>query len=81
MVNRTMDATFEHVMAVEDDEGTPPKNLMAQLLDAVRDRYIEEHGEEPPAEFMRRARNEIVHDLASHDREEHRDIYDALADE
>jgi len=68
-------------MAAEDDEVTPPKNLMEQLLNSVRDRYVEEHGEEPPVEFMQRARNDIVHNLASHDREENRDIYDALADE
>lgn len=68
-------------MAVEDNEEAPPKNFMEQLLNSVREKYIEEHGEEPSEEFMRRARNKIVHNLASHDREEHRAIYDALADE
>ena len=54
---------------------------MEALLRAIQEQYIEEHGEEPPEEFMQRARNEIVHNVASRDREEHRDIYDALANE
>jgi death-on-curing family protein len=53
---------------------------MLKLL-AVREQYVEEHGEEPPEEFMRQARNEIVHGVASKDRDDHRDIYDALANE
>jgi len=68
-------------MASENSEEQPPQNLMATLLKAVRERYVEEHGEEPPEEFMRQARNKIVHDVASKDRDEHRDIYDALANE
>lgn len=68
-------------MAVEDSDESPPKNLMEALLQSIRENYVEEHGEEPPEGFMRRARNEIVHGFASRDREEHRRIYEALADE
>ena len=68
-------------MAVEDSDESPPKNLMETLLRSIRRSYIEEHGEEPPDEFMRRARNEIVHGFADRDREEHRRIYEALAEE
>lgn len=68
-------------MAVDETDERPPKNIMEELLESVRTEYVEEHGEEPPAEFMRRVRNEIVHNLARHDREENRRIYDALADE
>lgn len=68
-------------MAVEDDEEGPPENVLEALLSAVREEYIDEHGEEPPEEFMRTARNEIVHGFASRDREEHREIYEALAKE
>ncbi|RXK47013.1 hypothetical protein [Halorientalis pallida] len=68
-------------MAAEDKNGDPPRNFMETLLTAVREKYIEEHGEEPPEEFMKEARNKIVHNFASQDRDEHRDIYDALASE
>lgn len=70
-------------MAVEDQDQDqePPKNLMEVLLSSVREKYIEEHGEEPSEEFMRQIRNEFIHGIASQDREEHRDIYDALANE
>ncbi|GAA0665099.1 hypothetical protein ACFQDG_09900 [Natronoarchaeum mannanilyticum] len=68
-------------MAVEDNEDHPPKNLMVSILESIREAYVEEHGEEPPEEFMQRARNEIVHNFASKDRDEHRDIYEALAKE
>ena len=68
-------------MAVKEDEDRDPKNLMEVLLQAVREQYVQEHGEEPPEEFMQRARNKIVHNVASRDREAHRDIYDALANE
>ncbi len=68
-------------MAVDEGEDRPRANVMETLLNTIRDRYVEEHGEEPPEEFMERARTEIVHGVANRDREEHRDIYDALADE
>lgn len=68
-------------MAVENEDQELPKNLMEVLLSAVREKYIEEHGEEPSEEFMRQIRNEFVHGIASQDREEHREIYDALANE
>lgn len=68
-------------MAVEDTEDHSPRNLMASILESIREAYVEEHGEEPSEEFIRRARNEIVHNLASKERDEHRDIYEALAKE
>ena len=68
-------------MAVDKGREHPPKNVMETLLNSIRAQYIEIHDEEPPDEFMEHARNEIVHGLARKDREEHRDIYDALADE
>lgn len=68
-------------MAVEDDKRSPPENVMDALLTAVREEYIDEHGEEPPADFMRKAEKKIVHGFASRDREDHREIYEALAKE
>ncbi|PSP77339.1 hypothetical protein BRC81_10190 [Halobacteriales archaeon QS_1_68_20] len=68
-------------MAVDEGEDRPRANVMETLLSTIRERYVEEHGEEPPEEFMERARAKIVHGVATRDREEHRDIYDALADE
>lgn len=64
----------------EDEAEAPPKNVMEALLSIVREQYIEEHGEEPPEGFIRDIRNELVHGIASYDREAHREIYDALAD-
>lgn len=68
-------------MAAEQDG--PPKgdNLLDEMMEATRKRYREEEGEEPPAEFMEEARKEILRRLAQKGRDEHRDIYDALADE
>lgn len=54
---------------------------MQEALDRVRERYVEEHGEQPPDEFVEKARREILLTVARKDREEHREIYDALADE
>jgi len=54
---------------------------MDRFLESVSERYREEHGEAPPEEFLKRARSEIISRVASKDREQHRDIYDALADE
>lgn len=68
-------------MAVDESEERPSENFLEMLLDSIRKQYVERHGEEPPDEFMQEARNELVHGLARKDREEHREIYDALADE
>ena len=56
-------------------------SFMERLLDSVESQYREEHGEDPPEEFLRRARSKIVQHVASKDREDHRGIYDALAEE
>jgi len=61
--------------------GDERKPLMDRLLDSVSERYRQEHGEIPPDEFLERARSEVIRRVASKDREQHRDIYDALADE
>lgn len=69
-------------MAAED--GTKEKsqaNLLEEMLEQARKRYVEENGEEPPAEFMEEARELILRRLARSGRDEHRDVYDALADE
>jgi hypothetical protein len=67
--------------ADETASGGAQSNLLEELLEDVRERYVEEHGEEPPAEFMRDARQDILRSLAKKGRDEHRDVYDALADE
>ncbi|WP_157971708.1 hypothetical protein [Halorussus litoreus] len=54
---------------------------MERALDTIRESYVEEHGTEPSAEFMEEARREIILGVAKRDRDQHRDIYDALADE
>ena len=70
------------IMAADETaSGGARYNLLEKLLDDVRKRYIEEHGEEPPEEIMRDARQEILRTLAKRGRDEHRDVYDALADE
>jgi hypothetical protein len=67
-------------MATEErDPG--PRNLMEDLLGRVKQMYREEHGEEPPEEFIEEARRRIVLEAAEQDRNEHREIYDKLADE
>lgn len=54
---------------------------MQEALSRIREQYVEEHGEEPSDEFLQEARRKVVLEVARQDREEHRDIYDALADE
>lgn len=65
-------------MAVDEDS---PRNLMKEILGNVREIYVEEHGEEPPEEFIEEARQRIVQRVAKQNRDAHREIYDALADE
>lgn len=61
--------------------GRGPENLMEELLEKVEKRYVEEHGDEPPEDFMEDARQWILKEVAQRNRDEHRDVYDALADE
>lgn len=69
-------------MAVErTNSDRPPGNRMEELLEAVRDRYVRQHGEEPSKDYMEAARKEILRTSARKNRDEHRDVYDALADE
>lgn len=69
-------------MAAEDEpRERPPANLLKRLLDRAREQYVEENGEEPPEAFMQDARELILRRLARTGRDEHRDVYDALADE
>lgn len=56
-------------------------NLLEELLARTRERYVEEHGEEPPEDFLEDARAMILRRLAKKGRDEHRDVYDALAEE
>lgn len=63
------------------DETPRSRNLLQEMLERARERYVEENGEEPPEEFIEEARELLLRDLASRGREEHRDVYDALADE
>jgi hypothetical protein len=67
-------------MAAED-ETQQSRNLLQELLERTRERYIEENNEEPPEEFMKEARNLVLRKLALSGRDEHRDVYDALAEE
>lgn len=62
-------------------QGRDSGNLMDELLGKVEEKYVEEHGEDPPEEFMEDARQWILKEVAQRNRDEHRDIYDALADE
>lgn len=62
-------------------QGRGPRNLMDEMLAKVKERYVEEHGEEPPEEFMKDARRRILKEVAQQNRDAHRDIYDALANE
>ena len=67
-------------MATEErDPG--PRNLMEDLLGRVKQMYREEHGEEPTEEFIEEARRRKELEAAEQDRNEHREIYDKLADE
>lgn len=67
-------------MATEEPD-SKQQNLMLELLERVRDDYKEEHGEDPPEEFVEKARREIILQAAKQDRDDHRDIYEKLADE
>lgn len=58
-----------------------PRNLLEEWLEHARERYVEEHGEEPPEEFMEDARELILRKLARSGRDAHRDVYEALAEE
>lgn len=62
-------------------QGRDSENLMDEMLETVEERYVEEHGEQPPAEFMEEARQWLLKEVAQQNRDAHRDIYDALADE
>lgn len=62
-------------------QGRDSGNLMDEMLEKVEERYVEEHGEQPPEEFMEDARQWILKEVAQQNRDKHRDIYDALAKE
>lgn len=69
-------------MAAEDETRERPSgNLLEVLLERARERYVDENGEEPPEEFVEEARELILRNLARSGRDEHRDVYDALANE
>lgn len=69
-------------MAADDETvENPPGNLLDAMLEQARERYVEENDEEPPEEFMEDARELILRHLARTRREEHQDVYDALAEE
>lgn len=71
----------EQRMAAEQNDPSEGRNLLEEMLEETRRRYREQEGEEPPPEFMEKARTEILRRLARKSRDEHRDVYDALADE
>lgn len=56
-------------------------NLMDELLEVVRKAYVEKHGEEPSEAFLENARQKIIRTAGKERRDEHREIYDALAQE
>jgi len=62
-------------------ENQTPTNRMKDLLEELREHYVEENGEEPSEEFMQNARKQILRGAAKKSRDDHREIYDALADE
>ncbi|PSP77087.1 hypothetical protein BRC81_10665 [Halobacteriales archaeon QS_1_68_20] len=64
-----------------ETDASSPRNLFDELLEQFRTRYAEEHGENPPEEVMEEARTALLREVAREKREEHRDIYDALARE
>lgn len=68
---------------VADDEMQEPSsgNLLDVTLERARERYIEENDEDPPEEFIDEARELILRKLAQRSRDEHREVYDALAGE
>jgi len=57
------------------------RNLLEEALEETRERYRDEHDDDPPTAFMQDARELILRRLAKKGRDEHRDVYDALADE
>jgi hypothetical protein len=61
-----------------DDER---RNLLEEALEETRERYRAERGEEPSEAFMEDARRLILRQLAKKGRDEHRDIYEKLAEE
>lgn len=61
-----------------DTERGPP---LEEALEELREWYVEKHGEEPPAEFIQKARTAVIRELAGNARDDHREVYDALADE
>ncbi|AGB17198.1 hypothetical protein Halru_2620 [Halovivax ruber XH-70] len=68
-------------MAADEAAFNGKENLLETLLADFRERYVEEHGEEPPEAILHDARRDILRSLAKKGRDEHRDVYDALADE
>ena len=68
-------------MASKGDSSKSRTDTIEQTLDEIRERYVEENGEEPPGEFMPEGGGETVLGIVQRDRDAHRDIYDALADE
>lgn len=69
-------------MAAErDDSKKAQGNRLEELLCEARERYREENGEEPSEEYLEELRKEILRGLAKKGRDEHRDVYDALAEE
>lgn len=69
-------------MAAEDDVSDEIRGThLEDLLEEARSRYVDEHGEEPPDAFMRDAREAILREIAKRGRDDHREVYDALADE
>jgi len=68
-------------MATETDSDTGRQSPLDEALERVRERYVEEHGTEPPEEMMKDARKRILREFAKQSRDEHREVYDALADE
>lgn len=66
-------------MVAADD--SQPENQMKKVLQKIREMYVEKEGEEPSEDFMQEARTEIIRRAAKKNRDDHRDVYDALADE
>lgn len=62
-------------------DASSPRNLFDELLEQFRAKYVEEHGEEPPEEIIDEARTALLSEIAREKRDEHREIYDALAKE
>jgi hypothetical protein len=67
--------------ADRDGQANPPTNRLDEAVSVFREMYVESHGEEPSEELLEAARRQFVRAFAKKDRDEHREIYDALADE